>query len=354
MKRLVGPLVLLSCAAPATDAPGTGANPHASVARSAIIGGRPSGEDEDAAVYIETAGTGDTLRCSGRIIAPGLVMTARHCLLKRRTSNVVCNPDGTPVEEGAGTDMNVEALEHITVFIGSHKPGLRGIAVRQVVVDLDYTVCRNDLAFVVLAEAGLDRRTPLRRSPVMVGEKISVTGWGYTSDARDQLPMDRATLDSVPVTEVGPGLIPPGAFATEGNTTCLGDSGAVALIDGAAVGVYSTITSPDECTKTTSKNLFQGSAAQPDLVARAFATIGETPWFIDPADAGADAAAPSEDAGVPDSDGGSSSPPSRLAEEGCSMTQRRGRLSWLVAVLASVALAMCARGRGRAKRATPC
>jgi len=344
VKRVAGALLLLSCA---DDARVTDADSHASATRAAIIGGRDSGDEDNAVVYIETKVSADeTLRCSGRIVAPGLVMTARHCLLKRRNINIECNPDGTPAHEGSGTEMNLEELDHISVFIGARKPGLRSVPIRELMVDLESTICRGDLAFIVLSEAGLDARTPLRRAPVRAGENISVTGWGYTNDSRDALPPSRATLDSIPIKEVGPGLIPAGQFATDGNTTCLGDSGAVALIDGAAVGVYSTISSPDECTKTTSKNLFQGSAGQPDLVSRAFAAIGETPWYIDVPDVGPDASV--ADAGIVESDGGAAPVPASVSpsNEGCSTT-RGGGGSWLVMLLA---VALCRR-RANARRA---
>lgn len=352
MKRFAV-LALAACTTPAADA-----QEHASVARTAIIGGRASGEDEDAAVYLEAVGEEDTLRCSGRIVAPGLVMTARHCVIKRKLENVQCNPDGTPVDDGVGTeDMSLEPPEHITVFVGAHRSVLRAVAVRQVMVDLQSSLCSGDLAFVVLAEAGLDVRTPLRRAAVRVGEELLVTGWGYTSDARDKLPLDRATLDAIPVSAVGPGLLPPGTFAVDGNTLCLGDSGAVALIDGAVVGVYSTISpSPDQCTSPGSKNLFQGIAGQADLVARAFEAIGETPWYVDPPDAGVSAGV--SDAGVGEGDAGelassSAAPSSPPSGEGCAMTRPTGRAG-ISALLAGGALLACARRRRAANTVPRC
>jgi hypothetical protein len=213
-------------------------------------------------------------------------------------------------------------------------------------VDFDSTICRADLAFLVLAEAGLDTRTPLRRAAVRVGENISLTGWGHTSDVRDALPSDRSTLDSIPVAEVGPGLIPPGMFAIGGNTGCLGDSGAAALIDRAAVGVYSVIMpSPDQCTVPETKNLFQGLAAQSDLVVRAFAAIGETPWYVDPlaTDAGGDVR-PDANPSEPDAGERSSSPAS---DQGCRMARRRPGGGGALLAVGLAALAACARARRR-------
>jgi hypothetical protein len=338
MRRLLvlGLLVGVSCASPEHEE-------RTSVVRTAILGGRPSGDDENAAVYIETVGSGAPLRCSGLMVAPGLAMTARHCLLKRRSENVLCNADGTPVDVTEVVDLTPEPPEAVTVFIGANKSALRSVAVRQVLVDLDFTICRADLAFVVLAEAGLDARIPLRRAPVRVGENIRVTGWGYTSDARDALPLDRSTLDAARVIDIGPGLIPVGMFSIGGNTTCLGDSGAGALIDGAAVGVYSTIQpSPDHCTSPDSKNLFQGVAAQSDLVARAFAAIGETPLYVD---------APKPDAGAPELDAGtgdaSDRSPPPAPEPSCATTRRSSTTSGGLLGLAIGAFALRRRSHGK-------
>ena len=42
---------------------------------SAIVGGRPSSDDENAAVLVETTGDTGTLDCSGFLVAPRLVIT---------------------------------------------------------------------------------------------------------------------------------------------------------------------------------------------------------------------------------------------------------------------------------------
>src|SRR5262249_20882138 len=153
------------------------------------------------------------------IVAPGLVLTARHCLMKRKTIETLCNPDGSPQNIADPADLRPESVDQISVSIGSQKPGLRTVAVRDIVTVLDVTICRSDLAFLVLGEPGLDVRLPLRRTPVHSGEVLTVTGWGYTSDAAvdaglGALPAQRYTLDHLPVTDVGPGLIPAGDFAT--------------------------------------------------------------------------------------------------------------------------------------------
>jgi hypothetical protein len=249
--------------------------------RAALLGGRPSDESEDAAVYIETKTAEATLRCSGYVVAPGLVLTARHCVLKRKSENVACTADGTPKDVSDTTDLRSEPPELVTVYVGADKAAHRAIAVRQILTVTEVTICRSDVAFLVLAEPGLDVRMPLRRELVHLGEAMTISGWGYTSDDRGALPKRRSTLEGLVVTEVGPGRIPDGTFATSGNSLCFGDSGAVALIDGAVAGVYSRIEGdPPICALELTRNVLSGLGPHADLVKRAYAGIGEEPWYL--------------------------------------------------------------------------
>ena len=248
--------------------------------RSAILAGRPSGDDENETVYIETVGDGaEVLRCSGRIVAPGLVVSTRHCFLKRKSTNVLCTSDGAPIDLSDTTDLRPEPPERITVYVGSSKAALRAVAVREVITVLEVTICRSDMAFLVLAEPGLDVRAPLRREPVKMPEELAVSGWGYTRDGATALPDIRYTREQIPVSEVGPGFIPAGTFAIGGNTVCYGDSGAAALIDGAIVGTYSRLDGSTACSLEQTRNIFAGIWAEEQLVKSAYAAIGEEPWY---------------------------------------------------------------------------
>jgi len=272
------PLLLVLVAACAPQ--GSEHTEHTGRTSAPVIGGRPSGDDENANVYIETVGDGGlTLRCSGRILAPRLVISSRHCFLKRKTASLGCNPDGSAVDPSA-EDLRSEPAERVTVFFGSEKPGLRPIAVSQVITAVEVSICRADLAFLVLAESPLDVRTPIRREHVKFGDSISFTGWGYTSDTRDALPLRRSTLVGLKINDVGPGRIPAGTFAIGGNSACLGDSGGVALLDGAAVGTYSRIDGdPNQCELEGGRNVFTEASAFDAFVKIAYGAIGEEPWY---------------------------------------------------------------------------
>lgn len=293
--RRGAPLVLLVAVAGCAVARVEPEERREGVARAALLGGRPSGDDENAAVYIETAGEEGTLRCSGYAVSPRLVLSARHCFLTRKSSGVRCDADGTPIDLESVTDL--EPPERVTVYVGANRAALQEVKVTAILTDLALTLCSSDLAFLVLATPAVPARTPLRRAPVRIGEAITVSGWGATGDdPGDAVPSSRSTLEGVPVHETGPGLIPAGTFAVGGNTVCFGDSGAVARIDGAAVGTYSRIDGANPtCSLEYTRNVFQGVASQSQLVERAFAAVGEAPWYADD---------PAPDAGPTESEGG--------------------------------------------------
>jgi hypothetical protein len=280
VRRALFPLLLLALAA-CGDAPSF----EAGRVSSAIINGRPSGEDENAAVYIETVSPDDPnsrLRCSGRIIAPGLAVTARHCLLKRRSENVLCNPDGTPADPTQESNIELEPPEAITIFIGAQKSTARSVSVQKIITELDVSICRSDIAYLALTEAGLDARTPIRREPPQLLDPVSVTGWGYTSDSqRTSLPDTRSTIEKTVTYTTGGGSngLPPDAFAIGGNSLCLGDSGASGLRQGALLGVYSRLDDPTACELDANRNVFVWVGAHLPLAESAFKAIGETPWY---------------------------------------------------------------------------
>lgn len=269
-----------------------------------IVQGRPSGADEDAAVLIRSgnldassceSAEGECGVCSGRLIAPRLVLTAYHCLRKQRSSLLNCSANGEAIGAGVGADMTLEPPANLAVYVGHERAALREVAVEQVVAGFIPSICNQDVAYLVLAEPALDVHTPLRRQPVRFGEELHVAGWGHTLGTGEPLPEQRWARDDLSVIEVGPGVeTPAGMFAVGGGSLCQGDSGAVALIDGAAVGVYSRLSG--DCMAAQSRNFLQGLDVMQALTADAFRAIGEEPVYVDvtsPAtDAGAEEAEP--------------------------------------------------------------
>jgi hypothetical protein len=297
--------------------------------RSALLGGRTSGDDENANVVVDVTkdDSPDPLHCSGRLVAPRLVLTARHCLLKNSVKTLDCNSDGSPVDLGA--DQTLQPIERVIVKVGSDRSTLQSFVAQEALTVFDVTACRSDVAFLVLRDEALPVRTPLRRAPVRIGDLITISGWGLRGDGQT-LPTQRSTLDGLRISDVGPGFIPPGTFSVGGNSLCFGDSGAVALVNGAVAGTYSRIDG-DACASADSQNVLAGIAVETALVTRAFAAIGETPWYDD---------APPADAGACDAGNCETSQritPPAAPDSGCSSTHLAGtpgRVLWLALGLA--------------------
>ncbi len=275
--------------------------PHGRTA-SPIIGGHDSGAGENAAVKVyATPGVLDAgltdLFCSGYLVAPNLVVTARHCILVESTEdahNLNCNPDGTIADptDPRGTQTTPLPPSGVTVYLGNDTAALVPFAVDRILTEGKVGLCLSDIAFLVLATPALDVHPPIRAGAVHVGELFSMSGWGYTSDkatamGRSALPTVRQTLDHVPINGVGPGLMPADSFSAPGGTGCFGDSGAGALKDGTVVGVFSRIFGPlstyddglPACEPATSANYFTMIGEHVDLVRSAFAAAGWAPIF---------------------------------------------------------------------------
>jgi len=248
----------------------------------AVLNGRTSDASEDLNVFLTARNTSnsDIQRCSGVIVGPNVVMTARHCLLENRANNLNCTSDGKLVD---GTDPRNEDVRtvppaNVTIHYGAKTSDFVSAGVTRVVTPVDLSVCRNDVALLVVERALVEHYAQIRVEPVRLREHFRFVGWGYTHDGTTTLPEERQALDDLMVKEVGPGLIPAGSFATGGNALCLGDSGGGAWIDNVLVGVYSRIEG-DLCANPDGRSIFMMLAAHRALIESTFAAAGATPWF---------------------------------------------------------------------------
>ncbi len=299
LTALLGALVATGCG-PESEAPVAGA----AVAR--IVGGVPSGPEDDAVVLIRyapplpyTSG-----RCTATLIAPNLIVTAFHCLSSTSEGSFGCTRDGALVEldPGAGVVHRLAEPDEILIFPGSCgdlspvgagggggedrrcgteqvEPAARG---REIFSTLSYTPCMNDIAFVVL-----DRSLELPIAPVRLdesmhrGELVTVVGYGGTGLAGD---MGRFRREEVRVTDLGEGIseefageVPPLQFALE-SAACFGDSGGPSLsARGAVMGVSSRL-GGTSCTSPLAIDYYSCLAPYAGLAAQAFEAAGAEPW----------------------------------------------------------------------------
>src|SRR5207248_7262826 len=120
----------------------------------AIIGGTTSGAADDAVVFVAVQRATINDECAATLLAPNLVLTARHCVARYDDRAWGCTQEGTPFGEGGAVfeDLDPKA---IAVFVGATRPADATRATpsavgAQIVHDSATHLCGHDLALVVL------------------------------------------------------------------------------------------------------------------------------------------------------------------------------------------------------------
>jgi len=289
-------LTVLAACASSDDSSATG-DPVASVA-SAIVNGVDDTTAHDSVVLVLYEPQGKLVSsCTGTLVAPNLVLTARHCVSETDES-LICKADGTAYEGGKISADDAPSsfyiypgLNAIRDVTGSAKAAARG---KVVVTETTSVLCNHDVAFIVL-DTDIDYPTaPLRTtSGAVVNESLTAVGWGLTESGK--LPSTRQSRDGVKVVvsgsyvqdkETGIG-IGDSEFAVR-EAICAGDSGGPAFsTKGAVVGVVSrggngtdpttTTNQASSCIGADTVNVYTDLAKKSALVTKAFAAAGYAP-----------------------------------------------------------------------------
>ena len=233
----------IGCSVPTTDE-GLGQ------ASSPIINGSADTAKNDSVVLIAIRKDGQLQGdCTGTMVAPNLVLTARHCVTET-DEGALCRVDGTPYEGGGlGADFTASDL---FIYTGTKAIQLQDSAAsaaargKQLFFESTSTYCDKDVAFILL-----DRSLSVPVSPIRLkegareGESLTAVGWGLTEEGRQ--PDVRMMRSGILVEAVGPFALDSdtqiGLSRSEflvGESTCSGDSGGPAFAStGAVVGVVS-------------------------------------------------------------------------------------------------------------------
>ncbi|MDB4944717.1 MAG: hypothetical protein JWP97_4251 [Labilithrix sp.] len=284
----------------ASCASGASVDEHVGQARSAVLRGTASGASDDAVVALAAYHNATLYSlCTATLVAPDLLVTARHCLAVTDPVTV-CSAEGAPVK---GATVHEEFLApDLLVYTGAElgdrwmDPSLAAAHGVSIVREDAATTCNRDLAFVVLDHDLPGRFARLRTArPTSAGEPLAVVGYGVTEGG--DLSPRRLRRDGVPVLATGPAPLddPPGSGIGSsellvGESICAGDSGGPAFAaSGALVGVVGRGGNGRDdpadlavaCSDPGAKNVYMQLFAKPDVVAEAFARAGHAPRIED-------------------------------------------------------------------------
>lgn len=203
-------------------------------------------DSDDAAVFQIFTRLGEGVSaCTASLIAPNVLLTARHCISVGKTEDVVCgrSPFSPPVAGSETVATNATQPSKKSTFY--HGADIR-------VPSDGSDLCGFDLALIILeSPVPASQATPLVPRidlPVVSGESYRAVGYGVDEGGQDNPGrMMRGNLEVACLPSECPRI---GVAATEflGDTgVCSGDSGGPALDDeGKVIGVVSRGSDPCE------------------------------------------------------------------------------------------------------------
>ncbi|HEY3665489.1 MAG TPA: S1 family peptidase [Polyangiaceae bacterium] len=221
-----------------------------------IVGGTTDRGKDPAVVAIDIGGEA---LCSGSLIGPRLVLTARHCVSE--TAEGVDCPANSPQIQGE------RPADSFTILIGDNLGSARPVAIGQrVIVPQSDVLCDHDLALIELDRA-VSGVTPLSLGSLSGVKAVRGVGFGKRGDAAAA--GKKMTRSNVKIQAESP------AEFMVGVLSCNGDSGGPALdAQGRVVGVVSR--GGPNCDGPNSQNIYTRVDAFHALIEQALGKAGAT------------------------------------------------------------------------------
>ena len=265
---------------------------------SAIINGAASDSSQDAVVLLHYADSFESFECSGSLLAPNLVLTARHCVSKTSDVPFTCTVQG--VGSAGGDTQGDFTASKIYVITGAKRPadpsaaGQYAAIGAKIIDDGAKNLCDHDIALLLLDRAIPNAQIlPVRvDAPAQATEPFTAIGWGVTTTTTE--PQTRQQRAGIAVRTVGPAVdkgtdaqVPDREFVV-GEGTCEGDSGGPALsaTTGAVFGVVSrggngSTANPSNPASSCvdGVNYYSMTSGYKQLLTDAYAAAGQDPWF---------------------------------------------------------------------------
>lgn len=184
----------------------------------AIVGGTSSTPEQDATVLLNEKGMPS---CTGVLLAPNLVVTARHCITYFNRND----PCGLPFRGELPTS-------HITVSVGVHASPQSWVArATKFYVPTTSSLCGSDIALIALDDDITDvKPVSLRFAPTSIDEVATAVGYGDRPGRKQRTDVKVLAIGPLRTSYVTadgyklPVYIDPHEVMTS-ESTCWGDSG---------------------------------------------------------------------------------------------------------------------------------